>query len=107
MKFHTGRPFTSEDARFNLERLRNPTVGSQWLNYARLMNVEAPTPDTLTISFDAPIKSSFDALASTFIADPETLDSTVTGRDFVGTGPFRFKEWVPFDHFKVARNPDY
>src|SRR6266550_2804280 len=30
VKFHTGRPFASEDAKFNLEHLREPAVGSQW-----------------------------------------------------------------------------
>jgi len=107
VKFHTGRPFTSVDAKFNLERLRDPTVGSQWLNYSKLMTVSAPAPDMLTIAYDAPVKSSFDALALTYIADPATLDSTVAGRDFVGTGPFRFKEWATYDHFSVVRNSDY
>src|SRR5262245_40040916 len=38
--FHTGRPFTSEDAKFNLERLRDPSIGSQLRNYAELMQVD-------------------------------------------------------------------
>jgi peptide/nickel transport system substrate-binding protein len=107
VRFHTGRPFTSEDAKFNLERLRDPAVGSQWLNYSKLMTISAPAPDVLTIAYDAPVKSSFDALASTYIADPLTLDNTVAGRDFVGTGPFRFKEWATYHHFSVLRNSDY
>jgi peptide/nickel transport system substrate-binding protein len=52
--FHTGRPFTSADARFNLERLREPSAGSQWRNYANLMRVATPDPATLVIGFDAP-----------------------------------------------------
>ena len=107
VKFHTGRPFTSQDAKFNLERLRDPAVGSQWFNYSKLMTINAPAPDTLTIAYEAPVKSSFDALASTYIADPVTLDGTIAGRDFVGTGPFRFKEWATYDHFSVVRNSDY
>jgi len=41
--FHTGRPFTSDDVRFNLEHLRDPAAASQWLNYARLMHISTPT----------------------------------------------------------------
>ena len=42
-------PLTSFNVKFNLERLRDPSAGSQWLNYARLMQVVAPTPDSVVI----------------------------------------------------------
>ncbi len=104
VKFHTGRPFTSQDAKFTLEHLRDPAVGSQWRNYASLMHLQAPDASTLVIDYDAPVRSSFDVLAGAYIADAQTLDKT---NSFVGTGPFRFEEWVPGDHFAVVRNPDY
>ncbi len=107
VKFHTGRAFTSEDAKFNLDRIKDKSVGSQWANYAGLMHLETPDPSTLVIKYDSPAKSSFDALTGTFIADPQTLDQTKDGKAFVGTGPFKFKEWAPNDHVTVVRNPDY
>jgi peptide/nickel transport system substrate-binding protein len=107
VKFHTGRRFTSADAKFNLEAVRDLALGSQWLNYAKEMQIETPDPATLVIHYPGPRKSSFDALAGTFMADPQTLDQTRTGSNFVGTGPFRFKEWAPGDHLTVVRNPDY
>lgn len=107
VKFHSGRPFTSSDVKFNLEHLRNPTTGSQWRNYADAMQVSAPDPMTVTIDYGTPVRSSFDVLAGTFIADPQTLDDTNNGKGFVGTGPFRFREWLPGDHLLVERNPEY
>ena len=107
VRFHSGRPFTSQDAKSNLERLRSPAVSSQWRNYAELMHVDAPEPGTLVINYDSPLKSSLDALALTFMADPLTFDQISEGRSFVGTGPFRFKEWAQADHLAVERNPDY
>ncbi len=107
VRFHTGRPFTSEDARFNIERLRDPSVGSQFRSYAELMHVSTPAPDKLVITYDAPIPSSFDAITLTFMADPQTLDQTLTGRQFVGTGPFMFEEWAQGDHLRVVRNTGY
>lgn len=107
VQFHTGRPFTSQDARSNLERLRDPAVSSQWRDYAELMHIDAPDAGTLVINYDAPCRSSVDALALTFMADPLTIDQTAEGHSFVGTGPFRFKEWVQGDHLSVVRNPDY
>ncbi|MBV9580852.1 MAG: ABC transporter substrate-binding protein [Chloroflexi bacterium] len=105
--FHTGRPFTSDDAKFNLERLRDPAVGSQLQGYATAMQVSAPTPGTLVINYDTPMRSSFDALSATFMADPQTIDQSATGRQFVGTGPFVFTEWLQGDHLTVHRNPNY
>jgi peptide/nickel transport system substrate-binding protein len=105
--FHTGRPFTSDDVRFNLERLRDPAVASQWLNYAKLMQITTPSPDSVVISYQAPARSTLDALALTFMADPQTLGQTAAGAQFVGTGPFRFQEWLPGDHLTVTANPTY
>jgi peptide/nickel transport system substrate-binding protein len=107
VKFHTGRPFTSADVKFNLERVGVPTVNSQWLNYARAMHVAAPDPETVVISYDTSARGSFDALASVFMADSQTLDQTASGTAFVGTGPFRFQEWMQGDHLTVVRNADY
>jgi peptide/nickel transport system substrate-binding protein len=107
VRFHTGHPFTSDDAKFNFERLRDPSVGSQFRNYANLMKVTAPASDKLVITYDAPMRSSFDAVTLTFMADPRTIEQSLTGRGFVGTGPYIFQEWVQGDHLAVRRNPDY
>lgn len=42
VKFHTGRAFTSAEAKFNLESLRDPSLGSQWMNYAKRSAMAAP-----------------------------------------------------------------
>jgi peptide/nickel transport system substrate-binding protein len=103
VKFHNGKEFTSADAKFNLERLRDAGVGSQWMSYASEMHIETPDPYMLIISYDQPRRSSFDALAGTFMADPWSVGSST----FVGTGPFRVQEWVQGDHLTFVRNPDY
>lgn len=105
--FHSGRPFTSEDAAFTIKRAQAPEVVSQYQAYASLMKPQTPDPTTLVIKFDAPRKSSFDALTGLPIVDRDTIDQMKEGKQFVGTGPFRFKEWAPGDHVSVVRNPDY
>jgi peptide/nickel transport system substrate-binding protein len=107
VRFHTGRAFTSADAKFNLERLRDPAVGSQFRSYADLMTVTAPATDRLRVNFNTPMRSSFDAISLTFMADPETVEQSRTGQRFVGTGPYTFQDWVQGDRLTLRRNADY
>jgi peptide/nickel transport system substrate-binding protein len=107
VRFHSGRPFTSVDAKANLEQQRDPALGSIWRSYLNSMHINAPDPLTLVIDYDAPAMGSFDVLAGTLMPDPQLLDDTNAGRGFFGTGPFRFREWVPSDHLTVTRNADY
>jgi len=43
-----------------------------------------------------------------FTAAPSMLDAPNGGTDNpIGTGPFRFQEWLPNSHFTAVRNPHY
>lgn len=44
-----------------------------------------------------------------FIASPKQLDATGAANTDkpIGTGPYKFKEWVRDDHLTVTRNPNY
>jgi peptide/nickel transport system substrate-binding protein len=108
VQFHTGRPFTSADVKWNLERVADPKTGASSMNMARLVQaIEMPDESTAVLHFGQPCPSALDLFESIYIADSETLQEMEDGKRFVGTGPFTFKEWVPGDHFTLVRNPDY
>jgi peptide/nickel transport system substrate-binding protein len=103
VQFHSGRPFTSAEARANLERLADPVLGSQMLNYATQMHLQTHDTRTLIIGYDQPRRASMDVLVSARIADPDSFGTN----DFIGTGPFRVQEWVQGDHLLFTRNANY
>ncbi len=108
VKFHSGRPLTSEDVKWNVEQVRDPKMASQLLNFAKwVQQIETPDPLTVIFRLDKPHRSFLDVFETLFIADRETAGERKEGKKFVGTGPYTFKEWQPGDHFTLERNPNY
>lgn len=106
--FHGGRPFTSADVKWNIERIQDPKSGSQLLNFGKwITRVDTPDPRTVVLTFDQARPSIFDMIENLFIADRESYDALRGGKSFVGTGPFTLKSWTPGDGYVLARNAAY
>ena len=108
--FHTGREFTSDDVEYNLLRARDPknpfasvvAVGSSWWT-----SWEKPDKNTIILKSDKPRPGAFDFLQYMRILDKDTMDGPDATTKVVGTGAFKFVEWVPGDHITVVKNPNY
>ncbi len=112
IKFHDGTPFDAAAVVANLDRTSNPANRCRCL---QLMSVfqgwKALDPLTVEITLKAPNAAMPTILAdapgimvspTAFKADPQGI-----GIKPVGTGPFKFVEWVRNSRFVVDRNPDY
>jgi peptide/nickel transport system substrate-binding protein len=110
VQFHTGREFTSDDVEYNILRARDPknpfaavvAVGSTWW-----ASWEKPDKYTIILKSDKPRPGVFDFLQYLRILDKDTMDGPDATTKVVGTGAFKFVEWVPGDHFTLAKNPNY
>ncbi len=108
--FHSGREFTSEDVRYNLLRARDPknsfaavvAPGSAWWT-----GIDTPDKNTIILTSEKPRPGVFDFLLYLRILDKDTMEGPDAATKVVGTGPFRWTEWVPGDHITLTRNPDY
>ncbi|GAA1337264.1 ABC transporter substrate-binding protein [Saccharothrix algeriensis] len=108
VKFHSGRPFTSADAKFSLESYRDPRWNGQLLSTAEVITaVEAPAPDRLVLRLEHPVSNLFDLLATVPVIDSESVADIATGKRFVGTGPFAFTSWRPNTDLSFSRNAEY
>lgn len=106
--FHDGTAMTADDVVFSLDRARaEGSTNAQPALFANIEAVEAISDTTVKITLDGPDGAFlFDmAWGDAVIVAPETADANATNP--VGTGPFRFAEWVQGDRVELVRNEDY
>ncbi len=111
--FHDGTPFDAEAVRFNLERIASAELASQKARfmlgpYERTQVVDSYT---VRIVLSEPFAPLLDTLSQVYLGMASPTAVELWGDEYqlhqVGTGPFRFVEYVPEDHILLQRNPDY
>jgi peptide/nickel transport system substrate-binding protein len=109
VQFHTGREFTSDDVKWNFQRVQDPTVGSGQIGIQAAWFTGLDTPDkyTIVLKSDTPRPAVFDLFEFFNMLDPVTMQGPDASTKPVGTGPFTFVEWQQGDHFTAAKNKNY
>lgn len=113
VKFHDGTPFNAAAVVFSFNRMKAPETKSQ-LAASLLGPYESATAvddSTVRVSFKEPYPAFMDSMSYAWLAPVSPAAVQKFGADFgrnlVGTGPFRQKEWVARERFVIERNPDY
>lgn len=111
-RWHDGQPVVAEDVKRTFELYTHPQVASsQAALLANIDSVSASPPRTATFWFKRRSPQQFyDAAYHMFIApshllrdaDPAQLSLAPVGRAPVGTGRFRFVQWVSGDRIEVV-----
>ncbi|MDR6903570.1 ABC transporter substrate-binding protein [Rhizobium miluonense] len=113
VKWHDGKPFTADDVVFSIKTLKDvhPRGRNTFLN---LVEIETPDPLTAILVLSKPAPYLITALAASEspIVPRHLYEGTKVAENPVnlapvGTGPFKFKEWVRGSHIVYERNPDY
>jgi peptide/nickel transport system substrate-binding protein len=109
VQFHTGRELTSDDVRWNIERVKDPAAQAlQLVNMARWWSsIETPDKYTIVLKSDVPRPALFDMLEYLNIVDPVTAQGPDADTKLVGTGPFMWGEWAQGDHQRYVKNRNY
>ncbi|GGL76858.1 ABC transporter substrate-binding protein [Wenxinia marina] len=107
--FHSGRPLTADDVVFTLEQMKVPENASQMRPLVeQWTSIEATGEHEVTITSDSPVAPRvFDVFQLAVIVDQETFAGLQDGSEIIGTGPFRFEEWVPGASVRMVANEDY
>jgi len=112
--FHDGTPFTAEDVAFSIARAPNvPNSPSSHAQYTKLIaRTEIVDPLTIRIHTKGPAPTLPVDLASIAIVSKKAAEGKATS-DFnsgvaaIGTGPYKFVEWVAGSQVVLAKNPNY
>ena len=106
--FHTGRALDAEDVKFNILRVKEERVASQMRPFANdVKDVQTPDKATVVLQFDEPRPAIFDMFEGLSIMDRETIAEAEEAKRLVGTGPFKWGEWIPGDRLTMTRNESY
>ena len=113
-KFHDGKPVTADDVVFSLERARNvPNSPAPFSNnVSGVTGLTAVDATTLEVKTEAPTPDLMERVGFVYIlqraaAQGKSLQDYNKGDGTVGSGPYKFKEWVPGDRVVLTRNDAY
>ena len=107
IEYHSGRNFTVDDVKWNLQKAAEKAQRSQVRQLAEaITEMKLDGKHDITLKFARPMANFADLLVITLMADRETFDQVPKGT-FVGTGPFMLKEWRPKELVHLVRNPNY
>ena len=112
--FHDGTPFNAEAVVTNFDYVLNPDNHSQRAAFMMgpIEGVQAVDEYTVRLSLGQPFAPLLDSLSQVYLgmASPLALEQWGPAEyqfHQIGTGPYRFLEYVPDDHLSLVRNPDY
>lgn len=111
VKFHNGRDLVADDVKYSIERIADPATGSParaWL--PPFEYIKAVDRHTVEFKLKHQLASFLSNLALSNMAIVPREEVERHGnlhRVAIGTGPFMVERWVPDDHMRLVRNPNY
>lgn len=118
--FADGSPVTADDVKFSWERLAGLEGSASYL-VAGVQSIEAPDPQTVVVTMDAPNSAFINVVSAPYMsivskAQAEANGATTDAQDgaeqwflsnSAGSGPFVLESYTEGDQLVLARNEEY
>ena len=113
VKWHDGTPFSADDVMFTVERAQNvPNSPSSFVTYLKGKTFKKIDDHTIHIETAKPYPLMPNDMTTVKIISAKAGKGASTedynsGKATIGTGPYKFVEWVPGDRIVLERNDGY
>jgi len=113
VKFHDGTPFTADDVLFTFERAPNVEASpSSFALYTKGKTLKKIDDYTIHIITEKPYPLMPNDVSTIYIISKKHGQGAKTGdynsgKAAIGTGKYKFVEWVPGDRLVLDKNPAY
>ncbi|GAB3973006.1 ABC transporter substrate-binding protein [Actinoallomurus acanthiterrae] len=106
-KFSNGAPFTAEDAKFSIERVKSDWTIALKSRMAGVDTVQAASPTELKVTLKEPDNNWLYWMTTRVGAMFSRTGVNKLATEPVGTGPYVVKSWTRGDSITLARNAGY
>jgi peptide/nickel transport system substrate-binding protein len=113
VRWHDGHPFTAEDCLFGFRTITDDKTPTAYRgDYLEVKRAEVVDKYTFRVTYRRPFAKALESWGSLVVLPKHLL----AGRDItkspltrqpIGTGPYRFKEWVSGEKIVLTSNHDY
>lgn len=110
--FHNGEPLKASDVAFSIERIKDPDIASPRAgDFAVVESIETPDDATVVLHLSKPFSPLLSKLANSLNVIVSEEVAKANNNDLnevvIGTGPFKFVEYIPQTRMVLERNPDF
>ena len=112
VKWHDGHPFTAEDVLYTYRVTIDPKTPTPYAgDFLKVKKAEVLDPHTFRVTYARPFAPALmswgSAILPRHLLEGRDITRSPLRRHPVGTGPYRFREWVTGQKIVLAANPDY
>jgi peptide/nickel transport system substrate-binding protein len=112
VQWHDGKPFTAADVLYTYEVTINPKTPTAYAgDFLKIKKAEVLDDYTFRVTYDKPFAPALISWASTILPRHLLVGKDITksplARHPIGTGPYKFKEWVAGQKIVLVSNENY